>query len=105
MASPSEPHNPFYLLLLLVSLLFVITVLAVGLVPVLEKKAAEAGQAPPPSEFRDYLRSDGWQIVLWQVGAMIVLSGLSMGLDRLRRLQNERAAGTIPPSDPKSTSV
>jgi hypothetical protein len=105
MASPSEPHNPFYLALLFVSLLFVVTVLAVGLVPVLEKKAAETGQPPPPSEFRDYLRSDGWRLVLWEVAAMIVLSALSMGLDRLRRLQNERAAGTIPPSESKPPPV
>jgi len=105
MATSSEPHNPFYLALLFVSLMFVVTVLAVGLVPVLETKAAEAGQPPPPSEFRDYLRSDGWRLVLWQVGAMIVLSALSMGLDRLRRLQNERAAGTIPPSDPNQPPV
>jgi len=98
-APPPEPRNPFYLALLLVSLCFIITALAVAVVPVLEKKAAEMGNPPPPSEFRDYLRADGWQLLLYQVGAMIVLSILSMGLDRLRRLQNDRAAATIPPVD------
>jgi len=38
----TEPRNPFYLLLLLVSVLFVVTALAYGVVPVLEEKAAEA---------------------------------------------------------------
>ena len=97
--SSTEPRNPFYILLLLVGLLFIITTLAVAVVPVLEKKAAEAGATPPPSEFRDYLRTDGWELLLWQVGALIVLSILSMGLDRLRRLQIDRSNGTIPPSE------
>ena len=100
--SSTEPRNPFYILLLIVGLLFIITALAVAVVPVLEKKAAEAGAEPPPSEFRDYLRSDGWELLLWQVGALIVLGVLSMGLDRLRRLQNERGEGTIPPSEKPS---
>jgi hypothetical protein len=91
-SQPSEPHNPFYLLLLLVSLMFIITVLGVAFVPVLEQKAAEAGSPPPPSEFRDYLRRDGWQLVLYELTAIVVLALASMGLDRLRRLQNERAA-------------
>ena len=105
MSQHSEPHNPFYILLLLASLLFVVTALAVAVVPVLEKKAAEAGSPPPPSEFRDFLRSDGWLLLLYQAGAMVVLGLASMGLDRLRRLQKERATGTIPPSDqPNSVS-
>ena len=54
--STSEPRNPLYLLLLLASLLFVLTVLAYTFVPILEQKAAGAGQPAPPSEFRDALR-------------------------------------------------
>jgi hypothetical protein len=102
MSETTEPRNPFYILLLLVSLLFVMTALAVAVVPVLEKKAAEAGSLPPPSAFRDYLRSDGWQLLLYQVAAVVVLGLLSMALDRLRRLQKDRAARTIPPAE-KST--
>ena len=95
--STTEPRNPFYLLLLAASLLFVMTALAYGVVPVLEEKAAEAGSPPPPSAFRDALRADGWKWLLVEVAAMAVLALLSMGLDRLRSLQKERAAGTIPP--------
>src|SRR5262245_4726528 len=87
----TERHNPFYLLLLLVSLLFVMTVLAVALVPTMEKWQLEQGQATTPSEFRNFLRRDGWQLLLWQAGAIAVLGVLSMALDRLRRLQKERA--------------
>jgi hypothetical protein len=99
--SSQEPRNPFYFLLLLASLLFVVTALAYAVVPVLEEKAREAGQAPPPSPWRDALRADGWRWLLYEVAAMIVFGLLSMGVDRLRRLQKERAAATMPPpSDP-----
>src|SRR5439155_357485 len=55
--SPSEPRNWFYLFLNLSSVVFIITALAYALVPVLEQKAMEAGQPPPPSPFRDALRT------------------------------------------------
>src|SRR6516225_1210887 len=86
----SEPRNPFYLLLLLASVLFVGTALAYALVPSLEEKAIEAGQTPPSSPFRDALRSDGWRWLLYEVAAIVVLSTLCMGLDRLRSLKRER---------------
>src|SRR5438309_8026441 len=94
---PREPRNPFYFLLLIASLLFVVTALAYALVPVLEEKARDAGQAPPPSPWRDALRERGWQWMLIEVAVMIVLGLGSMGLDRLRRLQKERAEATMPP--------
>ena len=86
----SEPHNPFYLLLLLASVLFAATALGYALVPSLEEKAVEAGQVPPQSAFRDALRTDGWKWLLYEVGAMILFGVLSMGLDRLRSLKKER---------------
>jgi hypothetical protein len=92
----SEPRNPFYLLLLLASLAFVVTALAYALIPILEDKAAEAGAEVPPSPFRDQLREHGGTWLLCEVGAMIVLGLLSMGLDRLRTLKKERAAATMP---------
>ena len=84
-----EPRNPFYMLLLLASVLFVGTALAYALVPSLEEKAAEAGQVPPQSDFREALRSDGWRWLLYEVAAIVVLSVLCMGLDRLRSLKKE----------------
>jgi hypothetical protein len=65
----SEPRNPLYLLLLLISLVFVITALAYAVIPVLEQKALEAGETPPPSPFRDALRNDGWRWLFFEVGA------------------------------------
>ena len=64
--------------------------LAYAVVPVLEQKAREAGEEPPPSPFRDSLRVDGWKWLLIEVAVMIVLGFLSMGLDRWRRYLNEK---------------
>ena len=81
----TEPRNPLYLLLLLASVLFVITALAYAFVPILEQKAADAGQPPPPSEFRDALRKDGWRWLLYEVAALVVLGLASMVLDHARQ--------------------
>jgi hypothetical protein len=101
----TEPRNPWYFLLLLASLLFVMTALAYAIVPVLEQKAREAGEIPPPSPFRDALRRDGWIWLLYEVGAVVVFGLASMFHDhfRLRRLQKDAGAGTIPPSPTKPT--
>jgi hypothetical protein len=101
---PAEPRNPFYFLLLVASLLFVVTALAYAIIPTLENKALIAGQPPPPSDFRDALRKDGWRWLLVEVAAMIVFALLSMGLDRLRRLQNDRGRATMPPEDKTTPS-
>ncbi len=86
----SERRNPFYILLLAASLLFVFTALAYALVPVLEENALLAGTVPPPSPFRTALREQGWQWLLVEVAFMIVFGLASMGLDRWRRWQEER---------------
>jgi hypothetical protein len=90
-----EPYNPFYLLLMVFGVLFTVTALAYAIIPVLEEKATAAGSPPPPDGFRDTLRTDGWQWLLWELLAVVVAGLLSMGLDRLRRLQKDRAAAKI----------
>lgn len=105
MSSPNkpEPHNPFYLLLLIAGLVFVATALAYAILPVLEQNAIDAGNPPPPSAFREALRQDGWRWLLYEVGAIVVLSLASMWLDRRRTLQNEQSHGTIPAEKPSDT--
>jgi hypothetical protein len=81
---------------------FVFTAMAYSVLPVLEQKALEAGQKPPPSPFRDTLRENGGRWLLYEVGAMIVFGVASMVLDRLRSLQKEKVAPTISSSEDKS---
>ena len=97
--SHPEPRNPFYLLLLLVGLLFVVTLLAVLLLPMMMEKAELAGGDVPKEGFHQLVKRDGVWWVGYEVAALVVLSLLSMGLDRLRSLQTERAAKTIPRND------
>jgi hypothetical protein len=92
--SQPEPRNPFYFLLLAASFLFVLTALACTVALTVEQKGVDAAS---PSPLRQAIEQDGWKWLLCEVAAMIVLGCLSMGLDHLRRLQKERAAGTIPP--------
>jgi hypothetical protein len=98
--SAREPRNPLYLLFLLAGLAFVLTALAYAVVPVLEQKAIDAGNPPPPSPFRDALRADGWRWLLYEVTVMIALGVASMAWDRLRGLQKPPAENTIPPEKP-----
>lgn len=104
MAQPTEPRNPLYFLLLLASLLFTITAVAYAVIPVIEEKARDAGEPPPPSAFRDALRNHGGTWLIYQAVAVVAFGLLSMGLDRLRRLQKDRTEATIPPTaDPPAS--
>jgi type II secretory pathway component PulF len=100
--SHRETRNPFYPLLLIASLLFVINALAWAIVPAIEDNARALGQPLPRSELRELLRDHGGEWLLFEVAAMIVFGLLSMGLDRRRRLQKQRTERTIPPSDDAS---
>jgi hypothetical protein len=95
MSTPSEPRNPFYLLLLAAGLAFVMTALACAFIPILEQKATDAGNPPPPSPLRDALRSDGWKLLLVEVAVVVVLAVASMVLDHLRTLKSQRGNATI----------
>jgi hypothetical protein len=90
MTPTREPRNPLYLLLLLISLLFVITALAYAVVPLLEQKALDAGTAVAPSVFRDSLRQDGWRWLLYELAGMTVVGLASMALDAWRQAKHER---------------
>ena len=97
MTPPPEPRNPFYFLLLIASLVFVLTALAYAVVPVLEAKARDAGEPPPPAAWRAALAENGWKWLLYEVAAMILFGLCSMGLDRRRRLQTEQRDDESPP--------
>jgi len=99
----SEPRNPLYFLLLVAGVVFVVTALAYAVVPVLEQKALEAGQPPPPSPFRDALRADGGAWLLAETGVVAVLAVGCMVWDRLRTLQKERAEAKIFPEKTEDT--
>ena len=95
--SAPEPRNPLYLLLLIAGLVFVVTLLACVGIPILEQKAIDGGEPPPPSAFRDALRSNGWMWVLVELAILIALAVASMVVDWQRSLQKQREQSTISP--------
>lgn len=97
MAESTEPRNWFFTLLIPASVLFIITALALAVVPVLEDKAAQAGMNASPSAFRTALREDGWIWLLIEVGVVIVLAVAAMIWDRFNRAvdSGQRAANGI----------
>jgi hypothetical protein len=97
-----EPRNPFYILLICMSLGFVMTALAYAVVPILEQKATEAGSPPPQSQFRDALRTDGWLWLIYEGAAILILGFLSMGYDRLLRALKKPVPSETIPSQPAS---
>ncbi len=103
-ANDPEPRNPLYLLLLIAGGIFSINAVAYAIIPLIEQKAADAGQLPPPSAFRAALREHGGTWLLWELGFVIVLGIASMGLDRLRSLKKERSEATLPADQEKQPS-
>src|SRR4051812_1676179 len=102
MAASNEPRNPFYFLLLVVGMVFIATVLAYAVIPVLEEKAMDAGTMPPPSPFRETLRVDGWKWVLGGAAFLVIFVHARMGPDRYRRGGKNSAA---PPENPATTNM
>src|SRR5262245_4462395 len=94
--SNSEPRNPFYILLLVSSLLFVVTALAVGLLPKMDQWLVESGGVSEQSPFKSMVLANGWLWLLYEAGAIVLFGILSMVLDRIRSLRKERAAATNP---------
>jgi hypothetical protein len=66
----SEARNPFYVLLLLFSVIFAVTALAYAVVP---------WDAQPA-----WLQARGWQLILLELAAIILFGLASLGLDRVR---------------------
>ncbi|MCS7168193.1 MAG: hypothetical protein RMI91_04665 [Gemmatales bacterium] len=77
--SSREPSNPFYVMLLLFSVAFVLTGLVLSLVPW--------------PELPLWLRRHGWKILLVEM-ALVIITGLaSMALDRWRSVRPGRPEG------------
>lgn len=97
MSEPTERPNLFFRLTTLAGAVFVVTILS------LVASIFSDPQAPPAR----FLNAHGTTLILWQVGAILVLGLLAMTMDRRRTLRELRERGeqrqppaTPPASDP-----
>jgi hypothetical protein len=93
----SEVRNPFYFILLAVSMLFVATALAYGILPQIEDNAASIGQRVSISPFRAALRRDGAQWLLYEVAAIAMTTIMCLGVDWWRSPRNAVQETVTPP--------
>lgn len=83
----SEPSNPFYWLLILASIAFVVTALPVAI-------GLSGVNMRTPPWFQRY----DWVILLAEMAAIMVFGLLSMGLDRMRRRSTNAGSSGASPS-------
>ena len=99
MSSKKQEVNPFYVLVVLVGIAFVVTTLAY--VVVLVRLQPVGGQAPTSVEspVPQFIEQRGESLLLQEAGALVVVSILAMGLDRWRSRRSSRAKEEVSPGD------
>ena len=91
MSDRSREFNPFYVLVVLVGVAFVATAL-LDVTSLVVAQRSESGDTPPiaRSPVMQFFNERGELLLLWEGGALGIVSGLAMGLDRWRRGRSAR---------------
>ena len=105
MAKVKEPVNPFYVLLVLVGLVFLVTACAYGVMAYRAITPAPGGRAEP-HPLTEFLDHHGIEMMGWELGALAVMTFGAMWLDgrRTRRAEAsvDRAAAAGSPRPPEN---
>ena len=105
MAKVKEPVNPFYVLLVLVGLVFLVTACAYGVMAYRAITPAPGGR-PEPHPLTEFLDHHGIEMMGWELGALAVMTFGAMWLDgrRTRREESgvDRAAAAGAPRPPEN---
>ena len=97
--SRKQDLNPFYSLVVLVGIAFVVTALAyvVSLVRLQPPAGTIASAGPlPSSPVMRFIERRGESLMLWEAAALTTAALLAMGLDRWRSWQARRAKSLVP---------
>lgn len=86
--------NPFYPLVVLTGVAFVVTALAYVVAWVVTMQPDAAVEPGPVVRF---MNERGERLLIWEVGALAILAVLAMGLDQWR--QRSTRHSTVNPSD------
>jgi hypothetical protein len=85
-AKPKEPVNPFYVLLVVVGVVFLVTACAYGVMAyraIAPRAGAEVGQHP----MTHFLDRHGITLLAWELGLLAAATFAAMWLDRYRLLR------------------
>jgi hypothetical protein len=93
MAKPQQPANPFYVLVIVVGVVFLITACGYGTMTYRAIAPGAAGQPPAAHELMTFLDRNGMQLMAWELVALATATFGAMWLDRWRDRQQV-------PSDP-----
>ena len=93
MAKTKEPFNPFYVLLVLLGVVFLLTACAYSVMAFLANNPRAAGELGD-HVLTDFLDRHGVELMAWELGLLAVASCAAMGLDRFRSMRRQRDAAT-----------
>ncbi len=83
MAKSKEPVNPFYVLLAVLGIVFLVTACAYTVMAFLAN-APQGGRQPNDHPLTAFLDRHGVALMVWELGLLGAASFAAMGLDRLR---------------------
>lgn len=92
MPKQREPFNPFYALLVVLGVVFLVTACAYYVMAfrALRPAPGGVGQGPASHPLTDLLDRQGIAILGWELGLLAAATFAAMGLDRFRSLRQQR---------------
>jgi len=103
MAKSKEPLNPFYVALVVVGILFVITAFAYGTMA-FRAIAPDRGAAADNHPLTEFLDGHGVELMGWELGLLAVTTMAAMMLDRVRSLRQEATRSVPAPAESDAES-
>ncbi len=104
MSRRREAFNPFYALVLVTSVLFVVTALAYVTSWVIIRPVSGGPGTPAVSPAMRFLDERGESMLLWQAGLLTGSAILAMGFDRWRSRRAERSRAPDPDEPRRNNS-
>jgi hypothetical protein len=95
-----EPVNPFYFLLVVLGVVFLVTATAYYVMAVRAMRPAAGGGPPATHPLTDLLDRRGMEILVWELVSLAAATFAAMWLDRFRALRRPPE----PPGDSPSPS-
>jgi hypothetical protein len=100
-ARQKEPINPFYILLVALGVVFLVTACAYGAMAFRAIAPARANVQPHP--LTEFLDQHGVIVLGWELGLLAAATFAAMGLDRWRSGRQQAGSAIAPSTDTQQT--